>query len=549
MIALALSFPAGRFHATPWGRHVNEGAPEWPPSPWRLLRALVATWKRHLDADGMSTADAAAILRPLAAAPEFFLPPAGIGHARHYMPWFKKGPGDKTLVFDAFVALSPQSELALVWPDANLPAKERAVLARWLVHLPFLGRAEAWCAARLLEDAEAAAIATRVNCRPLHGTNGFERDIEPVRVLCADPVAAFEKIHNPSIARTESKGRTKQIFSDPLYDPDWHLCMETLWLHGQRWSDPPGSRWVTYGRPQDVFRVVPAARRPPRPAVERGTGPQFARFALDSTVLPLVTSTLPVAESARCTLMGIFGRHHQRPNGTKDASPLFSGKDATGEPRTGHGHAFYLPTDEDGDGRLEHLTIVAADSFGAGELHALDAMRKLADRERDDAGHPVRVLLLGLGRLDDGGNLAASLGPAQFWLSATPFVATRFPKSQVRSPSTPLDVAAFLERLLRMELQFLFNSRPEHFAGVDAQSISVLPQLDPSGVFRLPNRLTRKAVGCRPIQFQRFRSKSGDDGGQRHSGYFAIDFGRPVIGPIALGHSNHFGLGLFLPVR
>jgi CRISPR-associated protein Csb2 len=51
MLALAIRFPAGRFHATPWGRHVNEGAAEWPPSPWRLLRALVATWKRKLDAD------------------------------------------------------------------------------------------------------------------------------------------------------------------------------------------------------------------------------------------------------------------------------------------------------------------------------------------------------------------------------------------------------------------------------------------------------------------------------------------------------------------
>ena len=43
---IKLTFPAGRYHATPWGRHVNEGVPEWPPSPWRLLRALVAVWKR-----------------------------------------------------------------------------------------------------------------------------------------------------------------------------------------------------------------------------------------------------------------------------------------------------------------------------------------------------------------------------------------------------------------------------------------------------------------------------------------------------------------------
>jgi CRISPR-associated protein Csb2 len=41
---LAICFPAGRYHANPWDRAVNEGATEWPPSPWRILRALVATW-------------------------------------------------------------------------------------------------------------------------------------------------------------------------------------------------------------------------------------------------------------------------------------------------------------------------------------------------------------------------------------------------------------------------------------------------------------------------------------------------------------------------
>ena len=41
---LAFRFPLGRYHANPWDRAVNEGASEWPPSPWRLLRALVATW-------------------------------------------------------------------------------------------------------------------------------------------------------------------------------------------------------------------------------------------------------------------------------------------------------------------------------------------------------------------------------------------------------------------------------------------------------------------------------------------------------------------------
>ena len=41
--------------------------------------------------------------------------------------------------------------------------------------------------------------------------------------------------------------------------------------------------------------------------------------------------------------------------------------------------------------------------------------------------------------------------------------------------------------------------------------------------------------------------KPGDDGACRPRGLFRLRFPKPVAGPIALGHSCHFGLGLFLP--
>lgn len=107
---------------------------------------------------------------------------------------------------------------------------------------------------------------------------------------------------------------------------------------------------------------------------------QIARYALDSAVLPLVTETLPVAEFARWALMGIYGRNFPDADGSKGRSPIFSGKSAIGQPREGHGHAYYLPTDEDGDGRLDHLTVMATDGFGAGELKALDCLRELKNR-------------------------------------------------------------------------------------------------------------------------------------------------------------------------
>jgi CRISPR-associated protein Csb2 len=536
MIGISVSFPSGRFHATPWGRHVNEGAPEWPPSPWRFLRALVATWKRKLD-DQLSQADVEVLLRALIAPPQFVLPPASTGHTRHYMPWFKKGPGDKTLVFDAFVSLPQEAQIGMVWPDATLPECQREQLAMVLAHVNFLGRAESWCTLRMLDDGETKKLLSQVNCCITNGAPVLPT-LEIVRVLCADSVTAFGNAHTPKHEHTSGRGKAKTTVVTPLYDPDWHLCMETLELHDKNWSDPPGSRWVAYARRRDCFKIEPT-RRAYRPSNERNM--QVARFALDSTVLPLVAETLPVAESARRMLMGIYGRNFPLPDGSKGRSAIFAGKTNDGEPQQGHGHAYYLPTDEDGDGRLDHLTIVAADGFGTGELKALDWLRELKSREREDSGHPLRVLLLGLGRLDD--YCVGPLRPSEAWVSATPFIAPRHLKKR-GTKHDPVECwnspATFLGTVLREELARLLARRP-NLADVPPDSIRIKPLTDEHGVFRIAN--------LRPIQFKRFRQKRGDDGGNRPAGAFRICFPRPIHGPIALGHSSHFGLGLFVPIN
>lgn len=44
-IVLRQEFPLGRFHATPWRMNpFDDPHGEWPPSPWRLVRAVTARW-------------------------------------------------------------------------------------------------------------------------------------------------------------------------------------------------------------------------------------------------------------------------------------------------------------------------------------------------------------------------------------------------------------------------------------------------------------------------------------------------------------------------
>jgi CRISPR-associated protein Csb2 len=107
---------------------------------------------------------------------------------------------------------------------------------------------------------------------------------------------------------------------------------------------------------------------------------------------------------------------------------------------------------------------------------------------------------------------------------------TRYPKLSGRKRDRPEDYdspRAFTRHVLCQELER--RQMPEIVSIADEELI---------GAHRL-----------RSIQFKRFRSKRGDDGGRRPAGGFRITFTLPIRGPLCLGHLCHFGLGLFVPVR
>ena len=585
MTAIEFKFPGGRFHATPWGHHVNEGVPEWPPSPWRIHRALVATWKRK--ANNLAETDVREVLEKIAAPPIFFLPPATFFHTRHYMPWYKKGPMDRTLAFDTFVVVSPEESLVAHWERATLNEKQSRVLSEILSALTTLGRSEAWCDARLLTNSEQPPAHDLPRAFPLNGIRS-DPDSETIPLLCPDKATMFTNDHTPKHTTTEGRGKAKKEMVTPLYDPDWHLCIETLDMHKKRRLLPPGSTWVDYARPRSAFTVQPPgcsnslrpaeetmwrarSRGPahteasasghttpkaedlvspqkPEPQRQRPSKPRFqvARFALDSAVLPLVTDTLRVGENARIDLMGVFGRITQR-NGIKGKSPIFSGKDADGNPIKGHRHAYYLPTSENDDnrGHLDHLTIYTAEGFGKDELRALDKLSQIQRRDRKDSGHPLEVVLLGLGTADE--YHPGPLGKSSTWISVTPFVSPRHPKTRGKhkEPDEHLShPALFLEAQLHQEIGRWLELTGQN---PDQDKVQIYTVVDENGTFRAPDK-NQKATGPRPIQFKRFRQKKGDDGGRRPAGFFKIEFPKPVSGPLALGHSCHFGLGLFVPL-
>ncbi len=508
-VAIAFSFPGGRFHSTPWGHHVNEGAPEWPPSPWRILRALCAVWKRKLGDDPHVNAHLPLALSKMTAPPVFKLPPATLAHTRHFMPWYKKGPGDKTLVFDTFIAVGTVAEIGVCWPDADLTPDETEALVRVLSRLNYLGRAESWCVARLCLNWEALpgdvcgwldSEAGELSPAELKGT-------EPTRVLCPDRATWDGWSYGEDAIRP---------------DPLWNLLAETADLHAEGWTDPPGSRWLTYLRPAYSLHMPVAVRRA-RTAISE-TRPKVARFALDGPVLPGLKETVYVAELSRRYVQGVFGRLF---GGA--VSLTFAGKTSEGLPLTDHRHTFFLPTDEDGDGRLDHLTLYTPEGLNAHERATLDEWRRM----RGPGGVLLNLVWLGLGQPCDQPVLT---GLSRRWRSVTPFVPTRHYKQHGTKRDT-CPPGQFPEVVLREEISRRGLPSPT--------SVKLLDQC------ALWNHVECKETG-RALRWLEFRQQRVFGYGRRGSTPgmgFIIEFTEPVNGPLALGYACHYGLGLFAPMH
>ncbi|MBX3733105.1 MAG: type I-U CRISPR-associated protein Cas5/Cas6 [Verrucomicrobiae bacterium] len=229
MTVLELSFPAGRYHATPWGRRVNEGAVEWPPSPWRIIRALIATW--HLKAREIPEESVRSLMNALSQPPAFRLPRASAGHTRHYMPLGNKKP---TKVFDTFIQLEEGSTIFVAW-EVSLDDDEHAALTTLAERLGYFGRSESLAVARVLDGItgiEANAVpccaslpSIRMARMPSssNSTNGAVRSASAARV-CAHSSS------RPAVTVAEAAVATAPAVPLPSRSPN---------------PSPARSRWAT----------------------------------------------------------------------------------------------------------------------------------------------------------------------------------------------------------------------------------------------------------------------------------------------------------------
>jgi len=502
-IVLRQEFPLGRFHATPWRVNpYDDPHGEWPPSPWRLARAVTARWyqwAREVGRDDPAqTGELEALQATLCKSTyAFHLPPSARRGTplRQYHPttfgWnppAKKKPGTRSygtsLVQDNYWCVPPDEPVWWFidgdgWTDDLVKA-----LAACVERMTWFGRAETLSRMRVVPM---QSEVPDPNCT-LHDVRGAD----DVPVLVPLPVATREDVE-----RTTDDPKAKQR------------------------TVPPGAVW-RYARRS----LRPTVRERRRAHVHRGDL-HLVQFAIGWNVAPepraivRLTSRLRGAvlrELLRIKMGDAKATWSRAGPEVRDGIADMMGKSADGTPLRGHRHTEFLAWCED-EAPTRLLVWRGSRALDPDEQ---EAIFRAASREVSWAAPGMdadewKVRLIPLDRSvppPPGFNERAW----SVWESVTPYVPPRHHLRRGKERKRDS-----LEQQIRRELgQRGLPSDPGCELVGPPSWVSV----------HVPRRQSNR------------RAFIGDRRGQR----VRLTFSEPVAGPLRLGHSSSFGLGLFRPI-
>ncbi len=500
-LVLEQRFELGRFHATRWNQNPFEDPyGEWPPSPWRLVRALAARWFQY----SRETGDAGIfarddLLTAIASALPSYSLPAGTWRGpaiKQYQPtevtWTdpsKRAAAVKepktTLVEDHFHVVPEDQPVYWVWGGLDLRPECVHLLERLLERTLYFGRAESPCQLRVVDGLPSDR---EVNCRLWPVDDGSRRPVlapmpkEPLRL---------------DIVLADTGG---------------------ILLAGR--PVPPGTAWFYASVPPQHRRRAALSRR----AVPSGV--RAVQFAIGGRVLPQleqcvrVTGRFRGSVLKRASILASGGASSSYINLTameKARFSLLSGKDENGAALRGHNHA-YFGLWAGADACPERMIVWRSEPFTALELEAmLQASEAPILWEPGAKGWAARIVPLPFRTpLPSGFS-----GPSVLWESVTPFVPPAA-RHRLRSNGKARDGES-VERNVRRLL-----------ASLNAPPLTSV-ELERSDRW-LPLHLTRErkiaaAESRTPLVRPGFRVR--------------LRFETPLSGPLAIGDSCHFGLGWF----
>jgi CRISPR-associated protein Csb2 len=609
-ILLKQSFPLGRYHANPWRAFAfDDPHGEWPPSPWRLLRAILArSFQFSRERENASDNDLRQkLVRAFCESKISFHLPA--------QSW--RGPGLQQYQPSEFKASNPLPRKFVVW---NIDEKFRNILQTFHFTVPkvasfltcydegdksvvelFNANMESiaveetipeikkgindqireklgtrklkdfWLPrkqklAQQQKDTELAAIggkrfkhyfpdAKTYNTTKnkdnfwlvsqesdalfwIFDSENWAKDLLAHLDEClarmtyfgrAESITTIERLENDAVcmnANCELKDKRTSI-SVPVLCPSANATLEQIACQTHddvvaNSTTPPGAAWKYAERP---VRANSVAKPPPRKILPPT---QIVQFAIGGRVFPSHKYWIRITEKFRGIVLRqiaqqLTGKRDAKfaelPPETRAKFSLLTGKGPADTALAGHQHAafFLIP---DLQGKPSRLICLRNASFTDEEQAALLAAAE-APLAWDFGSDDWKLRLVPLPAetpLPPDRNI---FGESAVWETLTPFV-------------PPLHV-------------FGRNGKPKNGCEIEAQIKNILSDCKlPTASVTVLSPSDSPAQWVKVHRPQRSRNEQTND--DKRAFRIRLQFEKSVKGPIFLGHSCHFGLGLFVPV-
>ena len=403
VIIIEVKLLSGRYHAHMWGEaQYGMGEAEWPPSPWRLLRALASAWFRA-QPRLPSIKDRDELLEALGRSepPTLWLPHTSMHEIRYYQPGkyrryeskkepeeagrskeergrSKKEPGGSkggqkfvsALHHDFFAV--PQGGHFWFGFNVDLQKQQRDLLTQLLSHLTYFGRSES--RARLcIRDKSLPKDVFEV--LPNNKQSNRDSQFTYQRVLCT--ASDFQATDLWSV-RNGSGEKSQDKYPKHLVDD----------LIDNKMPLPDGARWVEYALPEkSLVYEIPF---PDRSSEGRDIAVAEVHYRLCRRVPIPAWDIIVVARAFRDAAVDIYKERNQNVEDQNKNSRLLSGRENDGTIARGHQHAYYLPSIDQDTGTIKYFVVrIPGKSLDQGELKALLSIDRIYIGERR---YPITVI-------------------------------------------------------------------------------------------------------------------------------------------------------------
>lgn len=331
MITIKIKFESNRYSATPWDNNVNENIPEWPPSIYRLYRAMIDSWYRRTDYTEEQVIKVFSVLT--ATMPCYKIPEYTSSYTVSFMN-IKTGTNialsESSLIYNPFININ--EPLYIVY-NMDIDEESRAILNKILNGINFLGRSESWVSMSLTDE--------EIKCNFMPSENG--------------------SFYVPVATKV---------------DTNWLKDMEQLTSNTVKSNLPRTMKIIRY----DFTGPLDTGKQK---IIHKESHLKSVIYELSSVYLPSIYDTLIISDKIHKLLISkgikLYVHNFEKFSGRKDDGTLLKG----------HRHLYILPLDIDKDGKIDHILLKGKENLNADEISVIENIHALYMEKRKIQLTPV----------------------------------------------------------------------------------------------------------------------------------------------------------------